>query len=207
LRLDQDCIRLTFGIEISDPATLEELRGYTRINGALRIRQAPQISTLEPLHCLEIVDDELSITSTMLQDLTGLERLARVGGMAIRHNTALASTMGLNALSEVSSIQLQGCPLLADVDGFLGVASAWGVWLENLPALSSLEGFANLTDVGIGALRLEHLPGLTSLEGLRSIESLGGLKLIDSDGLTSLAGSTTSSESMPVLFDFRGTTG
>jgi hypothetical protein len=154
------------GAVVRSAVQLKALSGCTHVRGDLSIEMHDVVS-LRALDSLWSVDGTLGIHgSRKLESLRGLERLHRVGHLAIVDNALLAQLHGVGALQSAGGVSVIQNPRLRDLRG-----------LERLERLEGLVLVAN---------------GLVSLRGLDRLESIGDLvisdhaRLIDVSALSSL---------------------
>lgn len=143
---------------------LERLRS---VGGDLVVETANALTSLAALGNLTEIAGELELRGTgsgsRLRDLSGLERLERLGGLALS---------GLDSLQSLS-----GLPKFTRLPG--------GVQLADLRALRSIDTLSALTRTG-GVLELSDLPQLTRLTALSRIEQTAGLTLSHLTNITQL---------------------
>jgi hypothetical protein len=131
------------------------------------------------LHCLREVD-ELSISSSELETLHGLDRLETVRRLSVTSNSKLRSLDGLTALRHVDQVS----PI---EEGVAGILVATNPALTTL-GLEQLETVASLT-IGLSCGDAPVLAGnanLMALTGLSGLTSVGALHLEGNANLTSL---------------------
>ncbi len=82
--------------------SLEDLSGYTSVNGNLNIEETP-LAYLEELECLTQVGGSLIIRiNNSLTTLSGLDNMTSIGGyLLIRENNSLATLAGLDNITSV----------------------------------------------------------------------------------------------------------
>lgn len=141
---DQEAVITSPGLRIETRKALSEAAygGYSHISGDVVITNA-DLSEVDGLGALRVVEGNFTIDATNLTNLDGLARLERVGGtLTVRGSGSLADLgAGFRSLTEV------GGDLI----------------FEQLHELTSLASMERLTRVG-GTLILSDLPALVSSE-------------------------------------------
>ncbi|HET9959871.1 MAG TPA: hypothetical protein VFQ61_35510 [Polyangiaceae bacterium] len=175
-------------LRIEDDEQLErELSGRTRVVGTLELTGS--VRDLEPLHCLERVEDLVIHDAPQLLSLRGLEQLTEIdGGLELLNLPVLENLIGLPVLQQVGSIELQHNPRLVDLTGLLALNeySEMNVLIRDNAGLTSLVG---LHGVGsLNDLHLESNPLLMDLRGLDQLVAVHNLTLADLQGLRTVAG-------------------
>lgn len=134
-------------------------------------------------------------TFSKITSLASLNKLTDVGSLQVISTTQLEDLSGLENLNVTHSIQLLGNSALKNVDALLGVTklSDYLSFLSN-SALTQIDGLSNITEVGDN-LRIKNHLLLTNLDGLSNvtiinkdliieenplIENLNGLSLLQS---------------------------
>lgn len=144
---------------IDDLEDIEDLSGYTDIEGTLLIRN---VSSLKGLECLRYVGGGLSIWAAPgLENLEGLDNLETVGSLGITtdHVDSLTSLKGLENLKYI-----KGNLSIISIDG-----------------LRNLEGLDNLRTIG-QSLTFEEANGLENLRGLGRLQSVNKIFFSNQDG-------------------------
>ncbi len=131
--------------------TLDDLSGYTSVNGYLGIVQ------------------------TELTDLKGLECMEEVSaGLFIGANNSLTSLSGLNNLKSAYSIIFNENPMLTSLDALQRLTTVGEVMYIADTNLATLEGLNNLTTVD-GAVFIVSNNSLINIDGLESLSSIGSM--------------------------------
>jgi hypothetical protein len=128
-------------------------------------------------------------SNDLLEDLTGLDMLASVGGELFLHqNLALDSLQALTALTAVDSLRVQVNPSLTTLDGLEGITGALpgNLVLSGADALVDATALSGITTVG-GTLELRDL-SFSTVEFLSGITACGGLEVGENDNLEHLDG-------------------
>jgi len=148
---------------IESEADLAELDGVRAIEGELQI-DSTSFTNLDFLGCIEEVGGELTIFgNAQLTDLSGLDRLQRVGDSFIfSENTAVPELAGLGALTEIGGI--------VEVDGV--PQSRGSLIIQGNHAMTGISGFTSLTTIR-GALNIRDNDALEHIDGLRGLRTLG----------------------------------
>ncbi|MBI9104977.1 MAG: hypothetical protein JEY99_21355 [Spirochaetales bacterium] len=122
---------------------------------------------------------DLSIESTSLTSLSGLENIFEIqGGLDIEDNINLTSLTALSQLSSLGGgLTLSGNTLLSDITALSGITSIQGgdLYINNCDALASLDGLHNVSSIS-GTLMILDMnnAGFTDLSGLENLSSIGG---------------------------------
>ncbi len=155
-------------LEVSDLLALSAL---TEVGGSLVIQGLPQLTSLEGLGGVAVVQDKLSLVDLpKLTDLSGLGGLTSVESVVLRW-LGIVSLDGLAPVSP-AALEIWGCSEIASLDGLDAMVSAESVRLVELPLLTSLEGLANLMSVEF--LQVSDI-GATNLAGLDSLAQVSTL--------------------------------
>lgn len=108
---------------VEDAGDLAALSGYVEVAGDLTI-ESTELTDLSGLECLEAVDGSLYIqTNSLLTDITALAALEAVGGLVcIRDNvTQIGGVLGIDA--NPALVSLAGLGSLTTLDGNLWILS------------------------------------------------------------------------------------
>jgi hypothetical protein len=161
--------------EIRTAADLQALSGYTLVTGDLSILSSP-LTSLKGLECLTQVESLVIDGNHYLVSLVGLESLESVESLAIKYNDSLTSLAGLENLKSVGGrLYIGPNPSLTSLAGLGNLKSVGGsLYIGPNPSLTSLAGLENLKSVG-GRLYIGPNPSLTSLAGIGSLNSVGSL--------------------------------
>jgi|GEM_PF-6428099 len=170
---------------------LQALEGATYIQSLLIFRP---VSTLEPLRCLEELDEELATGYYQsFPSLEPLRNLRRVPYLQLQ-STQVDDMTPLRGLEAVDKLDVQ-FPKVTSLHGLESMRSGWV--LVRKTGATDLRGLDNFRS---GSLTLDTNDSLTSFDGLVALERLEYLGLIHNAGLTSL-------ESLPSVsidqFSFR----
>jgi hypothetical protein len=114
------------------------------------------------------------ISGNAIADLTGLDKLASVGGagLTISSNPNLAKLKGLSKLTSVGALSITGNPSLTDLTDLSGLTnSGSGLSISGNSSLASLQGLGNLKSVT--SLGIDSNTSLANLDGLNGLASLG----------------------------------
>ncbi|MFY0594501.1 hypothetical protein [Roseivirga sp.] len=192
------------------------MNGYQIIKGNLAIESISTddpITDLSPLADLISVDLDITIKSSSITSLTGLNKLEEIlgdfriednnllsnleglgslrsigGDFRIFNNQSLIATNGINELSVVEGIlDISFNPLLSNLTGFESVNSLSELRVYSNIGLMSLDGFERLNELGFGVF-INQNPALESISGLSGINSLKRLVIQANEKLSSLDG-------------------
>jgi hypothetical protein len=177
IAVEATCAELEYSspfVELSDQASLEQLRGVTIVRGHLLI--TGDVTDLSPLGCLTTVAEQLSIVQTTeLRSLRGLDNLTSIGErsgalLVIAANRALESLAGLERLTRVASAS----------DGSTNY-DAGSLDISDNQALRTSQGLASLRRVGkfVDIARNASLRDLTGLNSLLSVPPLASFRIVD----------------------------
>jgi hypothetical protein len=156
-----ECVTIPNAVTIDEGAAVEKLRGVCEITGTLFIRG-------------------------VVEDLSPLERLVRVGGLVVSSET-LVSLDGLNALSDVGGgVYLTDNPELANIDALGNVTTARQLSVRNNPRPLRLEAFRKLKR--LESFELVELPWLENLDAFSGLTHVGHITLQQNESLASIAG-------------------
>jgi len=171
--------------------------GCTTIEGSVFINGS-DITHIDSLYTIQVIEDSLGIYYSFLVDLSGLENLTSIGDyVGFFYNNSLESVEALSGASQLSGLTFifqnqsllsyQGLAgiietsesiLLANNSvsslGLLDIDSIQGHFsIQNHTVLGSLSGIQNLKYVG-GSFGLNNNPQLFTLEGLNDLDYIGG---------------------------------
>jgi len=166
----------------------------TEIEGTVRIghfMSSTGIDDLSGLSQVTAISGGLVIHNTSLINLTGLENLKSIGGwISIYSNDSLQTIDALSNLEsfEGHSLQIVYNPVLEDLKAFEQIDFQLNrVWIEQNDSLTNLDGLQGVEFVG-GDLEIKQNRNLASLEGLNNLKSVGDLLVVGgSHALTDLA--------------------
>ncbi len=165
-------------IAIVGDHALEQLRGYRVIDGSLRISE---VTSLDPLSCLERIGWLNIFDAPDLHSLGGLERLTAADGFQLDH-TSVASLLPLRQMN-TRQLSLWGNPQITTLDG-LTLTDVDHLALRNLDNLVDIRALTGLTEVGY--LELFVLTALTDLSALASLRAIKDNFWVDTVGMTTL---------------------
>ena len=197
-------------IEGDEIESLEGLRELRRVDFRLRI-SSTGLSNLEGLDNLEYIGDfgisrNLKLVSLngfpaamksldilgignngILEDLTALSNLTRIGKLHIGSNQRLSSFSGLEQLIQAESIEIYENPSLVAIQGMSGLEtiSDYLSIIRN-EALINLDGFYGLSSVR--GVVIQSNDSLVGLDGLKGIGSLNYLFLYQNNAMKNLDG-------------------
>lgn len=199
-------------LPIVDLHGLEALAEIGTPGGApvkVRLRELPQLASIEALNPLWHDAQEVTLGETALVDLGPLAGAVELRDLYLIDNPALASVDGLESLTLVhGQLSLLGNDALTDLGALAGLQSAGGLtlggdkWLVDLSALTSLTTVGTLLvqnkqikDLGpfpalqqVGTLWVRYTDQLESLSGLAGITTLEALRLDSNLSLVDLSG-------------------
>lgn len=175
--------------------SLEGLENLDTIGDDLRLRMNGSLYDIEALSGLNYIGGDVSVESSSLHDLAGLENISVIEGyLSIVHNNDLTSLTGLEGLTSIGDyLEIQQNYFLVSLAGLANLMSIGsdlriGTGLGGNQALINLVGLANLHLIG-GNLWIIDNPSLTDLTGLDSLISIGGsIEIEENTSLTSLFG-------------------
>ncbi len=142
LGLDLPCVG---HFDAGSDAVLESLSTCSWVQGGLDIRD--EVSTLEPLVCLQRVDLYLSVGYTSVSDLSGLSALHDAYGLAVFGNSQLTA-INAPTLASANHLYISDNPVLVMLD------------LPNLVEMDWLDVWGNplLPECQIEALHIQAYP-------------------------------------------------
>jgi len=197
-------------LSLFDNPTLSDLEALANValQGDISIVNNPEIATLtglrstsalrsawvggaslENLHGLEQlarVDDLVLEVMPGLRDLTGLDGVRSIASLRLLDNPNLESLEGLGPIQALDELYLSVDPKLANIDALSKLSSLGELYLSNvgLVDLSPLNGVSQLT-----ALDINECSVLSSLLGLDRVAMIsGGLSIRQNPALASLHG-------------------
>ncbi len=121
-------------------ADLKKLFGYASVVGSVRISpltsgSAIDVSSLRDLRCLETVSGSVTITGTsLLDDLTGFEKLRKVASFSVANNSGMGTLSGLRQLSISTSLSVTSNGALSSLTS--GIVAAPLIAIQDNPQLS-----------------------------------------------------------------------
>lgn len=121
----------------------------------------------------------LTISTTKVKNLVGLENVRSYGGLRIEHNSELVTTSQLRSSSvvgrkrrdshlfQVSHVSVLDCGILEDVQGLRGITT-----ISGMTFLEINHGVLFMNDVSPGSLTIvdNKLADLTGLDGLTDVD-------------------------------------
>ena len=169
----------------------------TRIEGNVTIGPESgenDITDLSPFAAITEITGNLVVQrNTVLQNLTGLNRLQSIGGSfdvggskGNKANAGLTSLGDFSALTTIGSFfEVRSNDALTSLGDFSALTTIRGYFFVGNPALTSLGDFSALATIG-GYFEVNSVSLLTSLGDLSDLESIGGYFEVRTTGLTSL---------------------
>jgi hypothetical protein len=181
--------------ENEELTSLEGLQNLDTIGGDLRLRMNGSLYGIEALSGLNYIGGDVSVESSSLHDLAGLENIAVIEGyLSIVHNNDLTSLTGLEGLTSIGDyLEIERNNFLVSLAGLANLTSVGtdfrlGTGFGGNHDLISLAGLTNLHTVGGNLWILDNI-SLKSLTGLDSLISIGGqLEIEENDSLACLTG-------------------
>ncbi|MCY1719414.1 hypothetical protein OU798_03625 [Prolixibacteraceae bacterium Z1-6] len=168
-------------INISNQTELDDFaqKDYEEICGNLTIYHdandslAVHIGYLSSLNSIRRIEGNLSIISTEINSLNGLENLEYVGGkLLIEDNQYLKTFSGLQNLKHVGSLAFSGNTHVRSFDNFEHLESIDSSIVIRNTYLEKITEFENISELK-GDVVLENNSFLSNLSGLNNIESIG----------------------------------
>ena len=147
---------------------LEAFRVLEHVNGDLVIADNPRITSLDGLRNLETVNGRLELRNCGVRELSGLNRLRLVKGLAIEGLGELTAISGLTSLTLIrNSLRINTNPQLRSISGFTSLEGCRdGLFIESNHRLERITGFTPLARIDYGQLSIRNNPALTSVSGL-----------------------------------------
>ncbi|MCK9400608.1 MAG: T9SS type A sorting domain-containing protein [Bacteroidales bacterium] len=175
-----DCDQLEgfVGIQGEDITHLDSLSGVDTINGTLFICGNENLSSLNGLNNVRIIQGDLWIGwiecsgNNELTNLEGLNNLISVGNeMLIMYNPGLLTLSGLDALSDIGSgLSVMHNVSLKNLHGMNNLISAGSVYISENYSLLNLNGLQGLINVD-GSLSVKDNPALFSINGIANVDA------------------------------------
>jgi len=138
-----------------------------------------RVTDLGAIRALRKVDADLSISETLLSDLTPFSQLESVGGYFIIVNASvLESLHGLENLTSAGQVELHRNPLLQNLDGLTSLKSAEGLVIASNERLRQVPDFPALGSL-LRALNIFNNPALEQIAGFSGIVASQGVALAD----------------------------
>lgn len=183
--------RLDGSLEITGDAItdLSALSALVQVDGTLVVHDAPNLTSLDGLDCLQRVGRLELRGLPRLVEIDALARLTTLAGpLTLMELGALRDVDGLRSLREVDALRLENLPALASVAGLAAVPRVPGdVTLRNLDHLGAIDGPWTLAEVD--TLKVTHNADLASLAGLAALRRVhDGVHVENNAALTSLQG-------------------
>ncbi len=168
----------------TDHPNCTEVEGFVSISGDYE-----DITNLNGLSVLTSIEGELTISRTLLENLSGLDNLSYVGEMlAIGYNDSLIELSGLESLDSAGGLWLLGNNKLSTLNSLSNLIHLGGdLMIDGHWAIASLSGLESLASVD-GGLRFEYT-AIINLEGLENLTYIGEyISLSNNPDLLSLSG-------------------
>ncbi|MEI9809573.1 MAG: hypothetical protein WDO16_17835 [Bacteroidota bacterium] len=159
--------------------------------GSISFRDLPVLTSMSGLSAHINTIGAITIDSTALTDLNGLEGIESItisnGGLNISH-TLITSLGDLTNLKTITGyIRLDANPDFTHT-GLTSLTDVWGFLFSSMPNLTSLAGLTdNLVNTQIGTFWMMNT-GLTNLTGLDNITGAANFYIWFNNNLTSLQG-------------------
>jgi hypothetical protein len=186
--------QIGFELEVTASSPPDVLAGITHVPGSLVFDLGAGATDLSrfDLACLWEVDGELRIRNHPdLTSLHGLETLRYVKrGLSVEFNDALTSLAGLEGLHQIQDrIYLDRNPMLADISALASVVTGptQQIYVFGDGALASLHGLEGVHGALAQGLHVENVPALTDIAALAGITSANEV-YVSGTSLASLAG-------------------
>jgi len=144
--------------------------GCKSINGDIYlIGNSTEIWNLDSLIQLEEIHGQLTVGSTLLTDLTGLNNLKSVDYLYIAYNNELKSLQGLNNLDSLPfGINLTFNDSITSLEGLNGLITMGSLDIRYNSSLVDLSGLEQLTDI-FGYIGITNNASLQSLHGIDDV--------------------------------------
>jgi hypothetical protein len=190
-----NCNKLEGFVKIhgEDIFNLDSLTGIDTINGSLHVCGNNNLSSLDGLHNLKYIRDDLALgywecgNNPELTCLNGLNKLTSVGrSMLIMWNDGLANLEGLDSLTSVGySLQIFENTSLKSLEGINNLYSVSELEIAYNDSLLSLDGLQGLINVE-HYIDIAGNPILTGINGIENVnvDSLWSIWITDNDSLT-----------------------
>ena len=169
---------------------LSILTNIQSIQYALVIQGVEGLTTLTPFQGLQTVVHEVKIQfNPDLLDLTGLINLSSEGfSLSITDNPMLESISVLQGITRLGKVVISDNPALANLFGLSSLQSVNDLWLTEMPLITDLNSISNLDSFLIWGLHIHDMDGLSSLAELNPSYLHGPFEIYDCDELTSIGG-------------------
>ncbi len=168
---------ITTPVNINSQQELEDwaANNYTRAEDGLSLFQ---VTDLSPLSCLEYVA-QLTIVSSQITDLNGLESLTEVGNFFLDDCDNLTNLEGLNNLSMVEKFWIIRNDNLENLQGLDSFENVTELFITRNPSLQTLNGIESLTSLNLdpapvaeAVVRIEENEVLTDISALNNIQGV-----------------------------------
>jgi hypothetical protein len=166
--------------------------GCNELNAGLTI--SGNVIDLAPLSSISIVHGTLEIYNTSLADLSGLDGLIEIGGLAIGGNNNLVNLSGLDNLESIcqdqgqTDLHIQDNDILTSVEALINASNICveNININNNTALTNLSGLENVD--AFGQISISNNEALLNLDGLSGVTSVYSLYIWNNYSLESITG-------------------
>lgn len=176
---------------------LSPLKNLAIINYAFNLRYTSQLTTLQGMDSLEVVNASYLYhgmrieNNRALKSLEGLEKLVGNNGyLYIIDNDELTDLKGLDNLSfnHFGELRIEGCDKLRKLHGLEKLSWLDGdIMIRDNPELTDIDALANLKFVS-GRIRIINNTSLRSLDGFKRLNKIEGIELHDNEALENIKG-------------------
>ena len=174
---------------INDIVDLSNLENLTRITGDLSI-ESTLLENLDDLSILAVIGNQLSINrNPLLTQLDGLSNVtSQIRNLRILSNSELLNIDGLTGVSSISNqLSFISNDKLMNVTGLSGLGAIGAeLFLVNNGSLVNIDGLSNLES--LGSLSISSNSSLEHISGLSKITELYNLSISSNDNLKTLDG-------------------
>lgn len=168
--------------------------GYIEINGNLTL-EGNNITSLQTLYTLEIVQEAVNIFTPALENLVGFENLHTIGGILSFNylysngdDWALESLESLSTLDNVFGLDIKNLANLESLDGIQNINSLNHLRLINLN-INSLVPLQNINMTSLDWFQISGLSEVSSISVFSQVQNIDNvLGITGMDSLTSLDG-------------------
>jgi hypothetical protein len=159
-------------LTLAKQADVDALEGYTEIDSMITIASdsSGDITSLEPLHCLQSAPLGISVTSEQLTSLDGLRELTQSAGVSVKSNPVAVLGCGLRKLTTTPTVEIRFDPLITRIELPLLDASVVDVEIESNDALESIDLSSSI--LTLNQLFISQNPLLTSVTGLGGLTTV-----------------------------------
>lgn len=174
------------GLTIDNNTSLKIIDGFENLESTtyLNIRGNSELETISPFASLVNVG-MLRLSDMVVEKFTGFDNVRSFQECVI-YDTGIKEFDGFNNITKLSGeLEIKNNDLLETISGFSSVLELEELDLNNNSKLKNFPGLQKLTIIQYFYLR--DLPALTILD-LNSLESFRAMRIINCDGLRSLAG-------------------